>query len=265
VRVDNFASLDAHIELVGVNIPCSRCIRFILKDAIGCHKEVDQVLDFYDHDGDDANENGIEDSTEGTTNEPSTPVAAITKFKIGCGEWIEVCAKEEQHTLSDTSTLSRVDSQLVTDTVLSLLGGDTDNDDDVDINDVTWYIATFGQLAKDLVCPWLGTRDADFSCNGAVGAEDWTFLSTNWLTWRSCSCGLSPLGGVAGVGSLLSSSVPITMLAPDIAERVDFNGDGVFDVEDVKIFERRHGLTDELSTKIEAASRLERGRTVKTR
>ena len=196
VTVVNLSSLDVEVELVGVNESTLRCIRFILKDIGGCDKEVNEELSFVDHDGDDANENGIKDSTEGTTYEPSTSVRAIAKFKVGCGDWLEICAKDEQHTLSDLKPVLAVGDQLVVDGVLSLLGGDTDNDDDVDINDVTWYVATFGDLAVDGGCPWDGTRDADFSNNGVVFEEENTFLAANWLLFSGCRCSFLRLSAI---------------------------------------------------------------------
>jgi hypothetical protein len=116
----------------------------------------------------------------------------------------------------------------------------------VDINDVTWLIATFGNLAADGGCPWDGTRDADFSNNGAVGSEDYSALSGNWLTATTCACtviGPMPLAPV-------QTRVRARDLHPWLAERADLDRDGVVTHEDVALFEKRHGLPDALSRAI---------------
>jgi hypothetical protein len=149
----------------------------------------------------------------------------------------------------ETTTLTDAGAYYTADTVLSLRGGDTDNDSDVDINDVTWFVFTFGDLAADGGCPWDGTtRDADFSNNGAVGSEDYSFLTANWLDFTNCSCTLasSPAPGRKPHGMGVTA-IDTQLLQPEVAEMVDANRDGRFDHQDVRIFEERHGLPHELS------------------
>ena len=53
-------------------------------------------------------------------------------------------------------------------------------------------------------------------------------------------------GGGGGAGSAIL--LPTSELAPEVAERVDRNGDGVVDYLDVELFEFEHDLPNTLST-----------------
>lgn len=251
VIVNDVNDVSLEIELADVHIPVTRCIYFVTDS---CGSTADASLSFTDHDGDDSNMNGIDDATEGDTDDPSTPVRFVGTVEIPCGDWTFLCAKDEQHTLYDTTTLTDTGTTYVADSLLSLEGGDTDNDSDVDINDVTWLLFQFGSLAASGGFPWDGTRDADFSNNGAVGSEDYTFLTANWLTFTTCACtGPPPVGGG---GSVLPLARPtkVTVLASElpasVAAKADLTGDGVVDYQDVEAFELAHGLPHALSTKI---------------
>jgi hypothetical protein len=169
ITVNAVNDLAIDIQLGGVLTIPTRCIHFVLDDCT----EFNVELDFDDGPG---LFSGI--------------------VEIPCGSWTTLCIKDEQHTQWDTSTLSDIGTSY-TGTAATLLAGDTDNDGDVDINDVTFYIATFGDLAALGGCPWDGvTRDADFSNNGAVGAEDYTLLTGQWLTLSTCGC-ILPAQGLA--------------------------------------------------------------------
>jgi len=218
------------VQLVGSTGPVTRCIHFVADD---CSKTADVSLDF------DAG--GIF----------SGPI------EIPCGNWTQLCAKDEQHTKWDTTllTLNGSGSEYDASTTLVLDPGDNDNDGDVDINDVTFLIATFGDLAVDGGCPYNGLdRDADFDNNGAVQSPDYSLFSANWLTLSTCAC-TSPLQGpvVKPTTSILANR-----LDPWVAERADLNRDGTFDVLDVIIFEARNGLPPALSAKFLAVSPVSR-------
>src|SRR5947207_284266 len=43
-------------------------------------------------------------------------------------------------------------------------------------------------------CAWTGGREADFSDDGAVGTEDYLFLTDNWHRSTHCDC-VSPIAG----------------------------------------------------------------------
>ncbi|RKY19441.1 MAG: hypothetical protein DRQ55_10605 [Planctomycetota bacterium] len=230
--------VDVEVVLVGVFADVSRCITFVTDDC----SEADVLLSFSDLDLN-----------------PATPVQALATIEIPCGVSFSLCAKDEQHTLWSTTTLSGLGGGgYMADTPLALDGGDTDNDGDVDINDVTWFIFQFGGLAAGGGCPWDGvTRDADFSNNGAVGSEDYPFLTANFLATTSCGCALpASSAGHRGPGDpgaswrLLTAQLPAQM-----QERVDLNADGVVDAQDVRLFEQRNGLPHSLSDRLLSAQR----------
>ena len=131
-----------------------------------------------------------------------------------------------------------------------------DNDSDIDINDATWLIYTYGWDAADGGCAWDGTRDADFSNNGTVGTGDYTFFTGNWLAYTSCTC--TTRGMVLGN---VRTSLMTSELEADVAAAVDLNRDGVVDHRDVRVFEDRHGLGDALSSKMRVTARPPAGST----
>lgn len=225
------------VELDQVFLPTSRCIRFV---ADNCGAVAEVTLSFVDHDSN-----------------PLTPVRAVAPspanpnpVEIPCGVWTKLCAKDEQHTLWDTTLLTDSGSYYAANTVLDLVGGDTDNQGDVDINDVTWLIFQFGQLHVPGGCPWNGARDADFSNNGAVGSEDYTFLTQNWLKFTTCACSLDS-GGDSDLAAI-ATAVAVTDLPPAVGGAADLNADGVVDVSDVELFERMNGLPRALSDAMRA-------------
>jgi hypothetical protein len=248
------------VELEGNFAPVSRCIRFVPTPGSCATGSQSVTLNFVDHDGDDANHNGIVDGTEGGSNTPATPVRAVVPsidnpvpLTLPCGAYTHLCAKDEQHTLWATTTLTPSGSQFLAGPALLLRGGDTDNDGDVDINDVTYFIFTFATPAAAPSCPWNGVRDANFNNNAFTFSEDYTFLSQNWLSFSSCGCTLPLYSGsnIAPASRLLAQ--PTAELSPDVARVVDLHADGVFDYRDVERFEQINGLPALLSTKLRPA------------
>lgn len=237
VTVQPVNQVHLSIELDQVFVPTTRCIRFV---ADNCSAVADVTLNFVDHDSN-----------------PLTPVRAEAPspanpdpVEIPCGAWTKLCAKDEQHTLWDTTLLTDSGTYYTAAAVLDLAGGDTDNQGDVDINDVTWLIFQFGQLHAPGGCPWNGTRDADFSNNGAVGSEDYTFLTQNWLKFTTCACSLDS-GGDSDTANI-AASVAIADLPQGVGAAADLNADGVVDVNDVEMFERMNGLPRTLSDAMRA-------------
>ncbi len=209
------------LQLVGVNTAVERCIRFVPNS---CGSGVDVELPF----------------------DASGFFSGL--IELPCGNWSSLCVKDEQHTLwaSTTLSLDMSGTMYVGDSVVQLHGGDTDNDGDVDINDVTWFLFQFGQLAADGDCAWDGTRDADFDNNGAVGSSDYAFLTANWLSTSACGC----LGPLPEIGPTDASDRVRRRVTTSMQASVDFNGDGWIDREDVRIFERRWGLPNALSERM---------------
>jgi hypothetical protein len=220
VTVTATNAVDVIVHLVG-SMPTSRCIRFV---PDSCAALVDVPLTFVG----------------------SSPAVAVATIEIPCGVWTELCAKDEQHSQWDTVTMTVVGSKYVVDAPLELDGGDTDNDGDVDINDVTLFLSQFGDLATAGGCPWGGQRDADFDNGGAVGSEDYSFLVANWLTTSSCLCNLVGFEGGAE-RRRPETSIQVRDRASAAA---DLDGNGRVDVEDVELFERRHGFSGELSRRM---------------
>jgi hypothetical protein len=217
VTAENTLLLD--VELVGALNSTSRCIKLVLDDCT----TVEVALPF--------DTNGM----------------FFGSITIPCGSYTTVCGKDEQHTLWDTAPLTVGTAYGAS---LSLLAGDTDNDGDVDINDVTYLLATFGDLAAFGSCPYDGvTRDADFSNNGAVASEDYSLMTTQWLLTTACSCTSASERPASKLVSIDSAALPET-----VAARADRNRDGVVDFVDVEMFERANGLPNTLSRAIKRSA-----------
>lgn len=236
------------VELFGVDAttPFSRCIRFTPMDASSqCGDEVNQVLNF-----------------------SGNPATATDTVVVECGAWVNLCVKDEQHTLNETVALTDAGAYYSTP-LASLRSGDTDNDSDVDINDVTWLLFTYGHEAAPGDCPWNGTRDADFDNDNAVGLVDYDLLATNWLQYTTCACtgpidqGEDPFDTADPEGVLqadskirlqrpagLRSKLDVSELPAEVAAKADLNQDGVVDYRDVRIFEKANGLPSTLSARM---------------
>lgn len=168
VTVVEVAEITATVVLADVNAPAplQRCIKFVARDAGGCAAAVHALVTF----------NG-------------SPATGTTTIMLPAGAWTSVCGKDEQHTLWDSQTLNPTGAGTFDATSsLVLLGGDTDNDGDVDNDDLSFLLAQEGQPAAAGGCPWDGTRDADFSNNGGVLAEDFTYIFAHWNMTSACTC-----------------------------------------------------------------------------
>jgi hypothetical protein len=174
---------------------------------------------------------------------PGTPVRA-ENVQLNLGpDKSSVCLKDAQHSLPATVTLIVVDDHYEASTV-SLEGGDNDNDDDCDINDLTYLIFHWSQLEGPPACVVTpDTRDSDFSNNGFAGSDDFAILSDHWLEFSTCACALPSMQPPA-------TRIRSNTLSPAVAAVVDLNGDGWVDDKDVALFEERHGLNKKLSTKM---------------
>jgi hypothetical protein len=222
VTVTETNTVCVDVQLVGVTTAPTRCIRFVTDD---CGATADIALDF---DGSGLFSGEIE---------------------VPCGTWTSLCAKDEQHTQwANGSLVLNGTKYELSGGPLALKAGDTDNDGDVDINDVTLFLAQQGGPEPAGTCPWDGSRGADFSNDGNVGSEDYSLMTPQWLTTSSCSC-TSMLAGDFGddIVSDRRTSVLVSELDPWVAAQADLNRDRVVDYRDVEIFEQRHGLAKTLS------------------
>ena len=219
VTVTLYNAVDVVVHLTGSDA-ATRCIRFVTDDC-GEYADVDVAFS------------------------GSGPSVATTTILVPCGVWTSLCAKDQQHSKWDTSPLMISGAKYVATSTLVLDPGDTDNDGDVDINDVTLFIAQFGDPASDGDCPWDGTRDADFSNNNVVFGEDYSLLSGQWLTLSSCACAMPQQGGDDP-----RRLEHWTAVRDARTRAADLNRDGRVDVRDVELLEQRHGFSGELSRRM---------------
>ncbi len=225
------------IDLTGQSGPATRCIHFVA-DQCSAVADVSISFDAFGH--------------------------FAGWVEIPCGNWTSLCAKDEQHTLWDTAGLTD-NGTTYTAGSLTLAGGDTDNDGDVDINDVTWFLYTYAGAAQPGGCPWDGTRDADFSNDGVVGTEDYTILTQSWLVDSGCSCTMALGSSLHWLEAQGASAAPPVVeldadrLPPEVAAAADLNADGVVDWRDVALFEQAHGLPSRLSELIRASAAAQTG------
>ncbi len=247
VIVNGTNVIRASVQLFGVNATTgagnrTRCIKFVPKSNGVCGDPVSVMVTFF---------GGL----------PGAIGEGV--FEVPCGDWDELCAKDEQHTQYDTKGLVMVGNEFQTTATLVLIGGDSDNDSDVDINDLTLFLLRFNTLAVNGGCPFVfsqANRDADFSLNGLVDAPDLQFFNNATLGFpiqpTFCPCAVGP--GSSPPPNLLAQtmrvSVPISQLPSDVGPAVDYNSDRTFDWKDVELFERNHGLTHELSARMRAAT-----------
>jgi hypothetical protein len=136
---------------------------------------------------------------------------------------------------------------------LVLLGGDTDNDSDIDIDDVTFLLFRFGLPDPDNAgcAPWgLAIRGANFDDVGVVGSADYSILASNWQAITSCPCSEPQVQPPPPLP--VRTQVDAALLPADVALRADLNHDGRIDYRDVRELERRHHLGAQLSSKMQA-------------
>jgi hypothetical protein len=185
--------------------------------------------------------------------------------EVACGDWSSLCVKDQQHTKWTTVSLVDAGTSWAATTAAVLLPGDNDNDGDVDINDVTWLIFTYSSAAAANPCPFVfpgfGPRDADFSLNGVVSGEDYSLLSEQFLTISSCACTLPAEAPAERIDR--RRALPIDEIDARIRNEIDLNKDGVFDADDVLIFEVERGFAPSLSNRMRGLEGTE-GRRIET-
>lgn len=261
VTVLDFNVVEIVVELSDLNhgngtpLSFERSLRFVLDNGMNCSNDICELAVTF----------------SGAPN--STPIAAVT-FAAPCDDWISVCVKDDQVTLYDSVPLANAGATFVGTADVQLDSGDTDNDGDVDINDVTYLLFAFGSAGPvPDACPYDGARTADFSLNGAVAGEDYSIMQIHWLEFTSCGC-IQPLSS-DDVEDLPAGKAPrrlsddgrvirfaerargkrvtklyATEVSKSVADVVDVNRDGIIDASDVVIFENRLGLPGGLSEKM---------------
>lgn len=256
VTVDAVNLVNVTVTLDGVNLGMgdmvARNIEFTARDDATCDDSVCEVVTF-----------------------TGAPATGSIQIEVGCGNWDTICAKDPQHTLFDTVALVINGTEYDAAATQILRGGDTDDDSDVDINDVTLFIAQFGNVDMNVgsgmnACPYNGQRNADFNLNTVVGTEDFTILQSNWLDFTSCPCSNALLdigedrpifrpvnrdeitrGGRVKIQRKVLTRIQVGD-AEDLQAAIDadLNEDGEVGFEDVAIFELQHGFDNRLSDAI---------------
>jgi hypothetical protein len=247
--------LDLRSSVVGA----TRCIRLETYDAncllIDC-REVSLTF------GPDSNGNGFPD--------------ALASYPVPCPSTAAiVCAKDEQHTLSNMVAVDDADNDGILESTggdcIILRPGDSDDNDMVDINDVTYLLSQFGTGDLPLACggavctddvPGAGgvNRGADFTNNGTADVGDTSALSPFFGLNGNCPCvgpPFAPPGGGEN-GRFVKTSVSTAELSAEVAAKVDVDGNGLVTWHDVRLLEMRYGMDFSLSTKIQETARKQR-------
>jgi len=251
VRPVNLVSIG--IDLPGVHRPGTRCIRATAGD---CDDAIEQEVQFVDYDSDDLNANGLMDATELGSRMASTPIGSEGFVEIPCGDWSSICLKDPARTIAEVVPVWITGAVYSAETSIPLSSGDADDDGDVDMEDVASLLATFG-TSVTAPCPDDGIQRPDFSGNGVVGAEDYTFIATNWMADQPCPCDSR---GSPVRGDIAPIRIAVNRLKGPGKERADFNRDGWVDHLDVRLLEERYGLGDRLSRRIQEKSKVEHSR-----
>lgn len=154
------------------------------------------------------------------------------------GLWTKISAKDEQHTLRRTITLSGdVNNQFQASFTgpKMLIGGDVTNDNLIDIRDWGICYTQYGSsLPLDTQWP---TRNANITCDGSVDTSDFTYVQIHFL-----AIGDAQVGGTVEVTSVEKPMTSISVSALNEiagnaeAGKADQNGDGIVDAKDVLLF-----------------------------
>lgn len=222
VTVNPVNVLNATVELANVNITTfDRCITF----------------DFFN----------------GSCPTPAATVSAVMTFTnrvaaaaipVPCGNYTCVTARDRLHTLRRTANPSHFGISGLTyfaDFVDSgsgnndaLIGGNLNDDQYIDILDFGAYVnqfgVTYGSVDTTCATPFF---HADINGDGTVGILDYSFVSTNFLTFREVDCCGNALLGDAGPISDISVFELVGRGDWDIARTSDLNRDSRVNLQDI--------------------------------
>lgn len=230
VTVTSVSDMDVEVALIGVEPDTfERCITFTLWDCdTGTSVVHQENMEF----------------TGGTT--------GVVTIEIPCGPWDCITAQDELHTLiaTDQDDFGVVGTQFVADFTGgdALIGGNVNSDGWIDILDFGGYVGQYGVFYDgvggtttagfedgDTLCGDYSPIHADFSGNGTVGTEDFTFISNNFLLGDDDSC--CTLSAPVAGGPIESITVAeLHRRGLHRAALADLNGDGVLDMYDVVAF-----------------------------
>ncbi len=215
----------------------TRCITFELFNCAGGSVAMSQAIDF-------AVQTGL-------------PTIGTTTLLVPCGAYDCVAIRDELHTLRRTDddqfgVSPIVGTQYVADfTNRTASSGDDDSLISGNLNDDCWIdVVDFGLLAgvwgtfpsANTGCPiTFPPAHADFSGNGQVWTEDFTFILLNMWRFSETNCCNAPpaCGGTSGPGGgpieriSVQNLVQIGMMT---AAAGDLNEDGWLDVQDIVLW-----------------------------
>jgi hypothetical protein len=162
---------------------------------------------------------------------------ATLTVPCGSGPYAAITATDAKHTLRRTNSganfgVSGTNYVSNFTGARSLQGGNVNNDEFIDILDFGGYIGQFGaNVGASTLCGAPGLH-ADFSGNGLVGLEDFTFIQVGFLNTRELDpCGNFLMGGPrsdVGVDELVSMGLSSSATA-------DRNLDGRVNTADVQM------------------------------
>ncbi|HMN42290.1 MAG TPA: GC-type dockerin domain-anchored protein [Phycisphaerales bacterium] len=228
VTVNPFNTLNLTVELAGTasnpaNAPFTRCISLDLYRSGPCAFATNVTADVT------------------FTNSTISNAIGTATIDVPCGAlYTGITATDPHHTLRRTGTIgtSGVNYQSSFTSALALQGGNINNDSYIDILDFGGFIGQSGTSpgASTTCNPGL---HADFSGNGIVSTEDFTFIQSGFLDFRDAD----PCGGA------LTGDSPVTDISVDdlvagglrAYAMADYNLDGRLNVGDVN-WVAQHGL-----------------------
>jgi len=181
----------------------------------------------------------------------TTGLATGVSILVPCGDYDCITARDVLHTLrrtDDDGDFGISGSQYVADFTSSgvsddsLIGGNLNDDEYIDILDFgtfSWqWNVNYG--TGDTTCSTAAPH-ADISGNGVVFTEDFSFIQTNFLTFREPNCCSLPGKKVAAGAEGPTTEISVAELRQrglGYLAVADLNGDGWLDVDDVAAFQQ---------------------------
>ena len=217
VTVSSQNTLVVSVQLAGVSSgPFTRCISFGLYSGGPC---------------------ALAYSTSADVTFVNGSGTATLSVPCGSGPYVAITATDTKHTLRRTNSgasfgISGVNYVSSFTGSRSLQGGNVNNDEFIDILDFGGYIGQFGTIpGANTGCGYVGLN-ADFSGNGEVGLEDFTFIQTGFLNTREAD----PCGNFLQAGPRTDVSVDdLVNMGMRSAVKADRNLDGRVNAADVQM------------------------------
>ncbi len=216
VTVNAFNTVVATVEETGLIGPSTRCVSF--EFWRGCSLDATVSADFA------FNGAGVGTAT----------------FNVPCGApYTAVTVTDTKHTLRRTSagaanfTISGLNyvADFTSSSGKALEQGNANNDPYVDILDFGIFIGRFGTVpGANSACGYVGFH-ADFSGNGVVSTEDFTFIQSAFLHFRDLDPCMNPILGNGPISDISVDDLVARNMRD--AAMADFNLDGRLNAADI--------------------------------